>query len=246
MAKKDNEKNLPVYTEKELSQAEQSFLNGDQLKKMFSRTPKEHQYKRPAKGGGEWTYVTGIYVKKVLNFVFGWDWDFVIVNFEANTQAKQCIVHGRLTVRNRGKVVMKEQFGRADMKFKKVQEFDADGKKVWTVDKNGKKRPQLIQSDEPLDLGNDLKAASTDALKKCASELGLAADVYGMEEFKEIKVASTDEASSVEYWREKISDAIDMCQDTGLAEAVRKEAIELYEKNAPVEDYIKLLKRLEK
>ena len=41
-----------------------------------------------------------------------------------------------------------------------------------------------------LDYGNDLKAATTDALKKCASELGIASDIYGANEFKEI--AETD------------------------------------------------------
>ena len=42
-----------------------------------------------------------------------------------------------------------------------------------------------------LDYGNDLKAAATDALKKCASELGIASDIYGSEEFKEIKKEAT-------------------------------------------------------
>lgn len=37
-----------------------------------------------------------------------------------------------------------------------------------------------------LDFGNDLKAASTDALKKCASLLGIASDVYGKSEYKDI------------------------------------------------------------
>jgi hypothetical protein len=33
-----------------------------------------------------------------------------------------------------------------------------------------------------------MKAAATDALKKCAAELGIASDVYGKNEFKEIKM----------------------------------------------------------
>lgn len=59
-------------------------------------------------------------------------------------------------------MVVKEQFGRADIKFKR-------------------------DSKDMVDYGNDLKAATTDALKKCAAELGIASDVYGKNEFKEIK-----------------------------------------------------------
>jgi hypothetical protein len=39
---------------------------------------------------------------------------------------------------------------------------------------------------QPLDYANDLKAAATDALKKCASEIGIANDIYGKNEFREI------------------------------------------------------------
>jgi len=44
-----------------------------------------------------------------------------------------------------------------------------------------------------VDFGNDMKAAATDALKKCASELGIASDVYGTAEYAEegVKVAYT-------------------------------------------------------
>ena len=33
-----------------------------------------------------------------------------------------------------------------------------------------------------------MKAAATDALKKCASEIGIAADIYNADEFREIKI----------------------------------------------------------
>jgi len=92
--------------------------------------------------------------------------------------AKQAIVHGKLTCRANGATVVKHQFGRADIKLRK-----ADG--------------------VPLDLGNDLKAASTDALKKCASELGIASDVYGESEFKSITV--TDEQTSNESLLKELS-----------------------------------------
>jgi predicted glycosyltransferase involved in capsule biosynthesis len=45
----------------------------------------------------------------------------------------------------------------------------------------------------PLDFGNDLKAAATDAFKKCASLLGVASDVYESDEFMEITIVDSYE-----------------------------------------------------
>jgi len=36
-----------------------SPITAQQVEQIFSRTPKEHIYERPAKGGGTWKYVTG-------------------------------------------------------------------------------------------------------------------------------------------------------------------------------------------
>lgn len=147
----------------DFTSAENNLLNIQQIENLFARTPEAHKYKRPAKGGGEWTYVTGVYVKKKLNWLFGWDWDFEVVEHQVHIEIRQAIVLGKLTCRIGGGQIIKMQFGRADIKMKR----DGSG---------------------PLDLGNDLKAATTDALKKCASELGIAGDVYGANEFKEVRV----------------------------------------------------------
>lgn len=138
------------------------LLKADQLLFIFQKTPAKHIYRRPAKGGGEWEFVTGTYVKKVLNYTFGWMWDFEIK--EHGKEGELVWILGRLIIKNKKgeAMITKEQFGRADIKFKK-------GTKI------------------PLDYGNDLKAAATDALKKCASELGIASDIYGKEEFKGIQ-----------------------------------------------------------
>ena len=161
-----------------LNKSEKQILNKEQLNFLLGKTPETHIYTRPGKGGGQWKFVTGVYVKKVLNSIFGWDWDFEIVSFDVNMAAKQAIVHGKLTCRANGATVVKHQFGRADIKIRK-----ADG--------------------APLDLGNDLKAASTDALKKCASELGICSDVFGESEFKNITV--TDEQTSNESLLKELS-----------------------------------------
>jgi len=154
-----------------------SPIENEQIQFIYSRTPQQHIHKRPAKGGGEWEYVTGTYVKKALNYLFGWLWDFEIMNqgnVEVGGKIIQVWVQGRLTIKQKTKsgietVMVKTQYGGADVKYLK-------------------NNPKV-----PIDFANDLKAASTDALKKCASEIGIANDVYGKEEFREIEQATTTE-----------------------------------------------------
>jgi len=167
---KDNE--LALVDASDLSLVEDNSLNAKQLKILLKKTPEQYIKKRPAKGGGEWSYVTGGYVKKCLNLMFGWDWDFEIIDENIMIEAKEVVVKGKLTCRSNGKTIVKMQYGNKDIMFR-VEWID--GKKTST--------------NIPLSVGNDLKAAATDALKKCAAEVGIAADIYNKEDFKEIKVS---------------------------------------------------------
>jgi hypothetical protein len=136
-----------------------TWMSERQVVRLVQKTPPQHVYERPGKGGQKWSYITGNYVEKVLNFTFGWNWDFEVVNH--GREVDQVWVLGKLTVKDdKGHQIVKTQFGRADIKFKK------DSKIM-------------------LDYGNDLKSATTDALKKAASLLGIASDIYGKAEFKQ-------------------------------------------------------------
>ncbi len=164
---------LALVNEADLSLVETNSLNAAQLQHILKRTPEQYVKKRPAKGGGQWSYVTGGYVKKCLNLMFGWDWDFEVITEQI--LHGEVVVKGRLTCRTAGKQIVKMQFGNKDIVFKK-------------------QTPQEIEKGLdriPLSIGNDLKAASTDCLKKCAAEIGIAADVYNSEDFREILVDSS-------------------------------------------------------
>lgn len=158
-----------------------SVLNQNQIQKLWNTTNARYTYNRPGKGGGNWTYVKSSYVRKVLDSVFGFNWDFEIDTslseaFEVAKLTKSCVVKGTLTC----KVLVdgvwidikKTQFGRKDVAFKKGS------------------------TTEPLDFGNDMKAAVSDCLKKCASLFGVAADIYEAEEFQAIEIIGSDENSS--------------------------------------------------
>jgi hypothetical protein len=199
MSTKETKNEVATVTSQELSLVENNILNTRQLGLITSKTPAKYLKERPAKGGGKWTYVTGGYIKKVLNLMFGWDWDFRIVEHKFDLQIGQAYVLGELKCRitrqdGTVKEVVKMQFGRVDIKFKNE----------WVPDGKGGTRKQ--QTDQPLDIGNDLKAASTDALKKCASELGIASDIYGAEEFKELHIA---QANTCEEKAERIRFMLD-------------------------------------
>jgi len=158
-----------------------SILNENQVQKLFNTTPNRWTYKREGKAGQTWRYVKRGYVRRTLDSVFGFNWDFipettVIEAYEVAKVTGSVIVKGTLTCRvldQRGTLLAelkKGDFGRADVKFKK-----------------GTK--------DPLDFGNDLKAASTDCFKRCAMWLGVAADVYDPEEFMQIEIVGAEENS---------------------------------------------------
>lgn len=159
--------NKLVVSESELGLVQNPMLNSQQLGFLLKKTPEKYLRKRPAKGGGTWDYVSGGYVKKCLNLMFAWDWDFEIL--EQLVMHGEAIVKGRLTCRTNGKVIVKTQFGNKDIICRKGTEI-------------------------PLSIGNDLKAAATDCLKKCASEIGIAADIYAKDEFREFEVVSNEES----------------------------------------------------
>lgn len=157
--------------EKKLVLMENTPINTVQLLRLLQKTPAEHRFTRPAKGGGTWDYVTGAYVKQTLNEVFGWLWSFDILSMkEAHGQV---VCQGKLTINKPDgtPLVWKTDIGKADIKYKSD----------W---KNNIK----IVSDIPLDYGNDEKAAATDCLKRCAFQLGVASDIYdSKKEFIELK-----------------------------------------------------------
>ncbi len=157
--------------ESEIALVEDKLLNIDQLNQLFKHTPAEYTHKRPAKGGGTWTYVTGGYVKKVLNLMFGFNWDFEVVSNEII--GNEVVVLGRLTCRNsNGDAIIKMQFGNKEIMYRKQNETQ----KSQNLDR------------VPLSIGNDIKAATTDCLKKCAAEIGIASDIYNPEEFRQVEV----------------------------------------------------------
>lgn len=126
-------------------------LNKAQLAFITQKTPKQFIKQRIGPGGLMVSYVEVGYVINVLNQCFGWDWSFRILDQQVGK--KQVWVRGELSLRILGHEIVKGQYGGADIKFSK-------------------------SSGEPISIADDLKAAGSDCLKKCASMLGIAGDIY--------------------------------------------------------------------
>jgi hypothetical protein len=105
-------------------------------------------------------YIPGHKVIERLNQVFDYKWSFQVVEKIINSEIGHISVLGRLTVQQEGFTVIKEQWG---------------GCVVAAYRDTG----------SPIALFDDLKIASTDALKKCATLLGIALYLYEQDDVTE-------------------------------------------------------------
>lgn len=143
-------------------------LSDAQVDFLLQRTPKREIKYRQGRGGLQFAYVEHGYVTERLNLVFGFNWDFEIV--DKQILEDEVIVEARLTVRTPGgQTIVKTQFGGAEIKR------HASGAK----------------SGRPLSIADDYKAAASDSLKKCASLLGIGLDLYGRDRPDSVEAEAT-------------------------------------------------------
>lgn len=101
------------------------------------------------RGGIQVTFISGEQVVSRLNEVLGVaGWSFRVLRQEVHAEADEVWALGELMADIGGKTVARQQFGSQKIKRSRT-------------------------TGVPLDLGFDLKGATTDALKKCASWLGV-------------------------------------------------------------------------
>ncbi len=135
------------------------FFTPAQLERLTRQTPTEVIQQRTDENGKEWDFVTGSYIKSELNTLFDYNWSFDVISKEIIHG--EVVVLGKLTVTSGEATIHKTQAGN------KAIEYTKDG-------------------NTPASIGWDTKAAITDCLKKCASELGICSDIYNQIEFKEL------------------------------------------------------------
>ncbi len=146
---------------KSLTYLEKPIFNQRQLVALIQKTPVEFVRERKGRGGMSFKYTTVSYVQDRLNQIFGWGWSFEVKEHGQSPEGSVWVL-GKLTILDQETkqiLVTKEQFGSSEYK----------------KDRAGKE----------IDFADDLKSAASDALKKSASLMGLAADLYATEEVSE-------------------------------------------------------------
>lgn len=150
-----------------------SIMNQEQFEIISGRTPKEAIKKRKGAGGKMYSYVPHGYVNAQLNKAFGFDWDFdtlplgngdyhtyfpeekVTLRGKSYTRPASCVVRVKLTFRIRDPQDIRKVIARIK-KTATGEREDAGG----------------------MTMGSLIKAAESDGLKKAASKLGVALDLY--------------------------------------------------------------------
>lgn len=146
-----------------LQKREAGTLNSAQITMVTQKTPQELIKLRKGKSGKFFSYVPHAWVTRILNDAFCHAWSFETMPILEMCNNKELVVKGRLTIHTPGGHLVKEQFGSCEIPY------DKEGKPGMTP-------------------GDALKGAGSDALRKCASLLGIALDLYG-EEFPETPAA---------------------------------------------------------
>lgn len=209
-----SKQNLAIYSPSDLLRVpkELQLLNVRQLDVILMPTPPTQIKSRQGKGGQIWRYVNGAYCTKMLNLTFGFDWDFKVLKHEFDLNIGQAFVLGELTIRIGDKAITKQQFGRSEIKF--LNDWILDPKTNLKV---------KTKTQKPVDIGNDLKGASTDAMKKCATAFGFFSDVYHAEDFKEVLIVSDEdkEAKKAEQKLKIIKQHLESCKSIEDIDAVQ-------------------------
>ncbi len=117
-----------------------------------SKTPKKYIKTRPGPNGMVLRYVPIGYVITCLTRAFGVFWEWKIL--DKGIGKEQIWIYGELTIKNStGFSITKGSFGGSQIK-------------------------KSTKTQLPISIGNDLKSAESDALKKASSKFGIAADVF--------------------------------------------------------------------
>jgi recombination DNA repair RAD52 pathway protein len=149
-------------------------------------TPKEWKRRRKARGGTIVQYVPGSYFDAMANAIFHHLWSFEVEDHHIGDN--QIWVKGKVTIRVPRKHVKRT------LPDGTVEEIFTEGLEVSKTQFGGSDIKRVKDSTKVIDIGDDLKAAATDAKKKCFVSFGFMADVYSARE--EVEELSGESAAA--------------------------------------------------
>ncbi|MGQ4893398.1 MAG: Rad52/Rad22 family DNA repair protein [Candidatus Njordarchaeia archaeon] len=138
-----------------MQQVEEKTMNGEICQKLVEPFPSGVIRKKSIERNGKEVildYIPGNHVIERLNEAFQGNWTFKVIDKIIDKESLQIAVLGQLAVEDSGKTITKEQWGASHITLNRYGNF--------------------------LSLGDDLKVATTDSLKKCATLLGVGLYLY--------------------------------------------------------------------
>lgn len=166
----DDEKELAVLDNNSWGLIEKK--SSSDIIKMFQFTPNAFIKERPGRGNQIIKYVEGWYIKQVLNLATKFKWQNHI---DGHTITKdEVIVWGSVTIEIDRKEYTQSSFGESQVHYYKCDKI----KSVQSACVKDKSICKVHTCEQTVSIGDDLKAAHTDMIKKAANIWGIAMDVY--------------------------------------------------------------------
>lgn len=195
-----------------------SVMNEAQFTILSGRTPKEMIKRRPGKGGKTFSYVPHGYVTAQLNRAFGFDWSFDIMP-NGNGDFFQ-ILESAVTESNGKKVTTPKSvivLGKLTVNIHDPRDLS---KIIATINKTSTGEKEFVPG---MTWGGLIKSAESDALKKAASRLGIALDLYWQDTDEDYGNGTTAQPESLPLAPDLIEKAKSMIASGRSAKDTAKE-----------------------
>ena len=148
-------------------------LTTKQKLQLFANTSKNFIKERPGRGSQTVKYVEGWYIKQVMNVVFDFKWSNTITGHTITE--KEVIVWGSVSADfGDHDIHTQSSFGESAIHYYKCDKI----KSVAEACKKDKSVCKVHTCEQTVSIGDDLKAAHTDMIKKAANIWGIAMDIY--------------------------------------------------------------------
>lgn len=148
-------------------------LTTSQRIKLFANTNKNFIKERPGRGNQIIKYVESWYIKQVMNVVFDYKWGNVILGHTITKD--EVIVWGTVSADfGNHDIHTQSSFGESQIHYYKCDKI----KSVQAACVKDKDACKVHTCEQTVSIGDDLKAAHSDMIKKAANIWGIAMDIY--------------------------------------------------------------------
>jgi hypothetical protein len=179
-----------------------SIMNEAQYRILCGRTPKKYIKTRPGKGKKTFSYVPHGYVVGVLNKAFGFNWDvetlpwgdgnyyrYIPPKYGPDRDGKEVKYHN-------GSYLVQVKLTLRIMKLREANDPDSGFELVATIVKTATGEKEELRGMTP---GGHVKSAESDGLKKTATRLGVALDLYWQDADEDYMPATEPPQSQAEF-----------------------------------------------